>query len=365
VLHYGAKANHNIVNKQTISLILFACMLGLYPAFAQEKEKEQKVEKVTALFRDQSILPIKLSYSNKEMKRNTNDSTYLLSHLYFQDEEKWDSIPVKIRARGNYRRAHCYFPPIKVKIKKDDAKGTIFKGNKELKVVLPCVQASNTQDNIVKEYMAYKIYEEISPYSFKTRMADIEFIELKGNKTKVHNIKGFFIEDIDRVAARQNARKMKRVVHPLEQDDEASAQNDFFQYMIGNTDYSTAYQHNQKLLFTTENTTVPLPYDFDMAGLVDASYAVVSQVQGEVLEIEDVTQRLYRGFERDEAVFQKVRKDYLEKKARIFEVVDGLESQFENAKEFQITRDFLEDFFKVLADDTKFNNEIIRKARSK
>jgi len=365
VLHYGAKANYNIVNKQAISLFLFACMFGLSPAFSQEKEKELKAEKVTALFKEQSILPIKLSYSNKEMKRNTNDSTYLLAHLYFQEDGKWDSIPMKIRARGNYRRTHCYFPPIKVKFKKDDAKGTIFKGNKELKLVLPCVQASNTQDNIVKEYMAYKIYEEISPYSFKTRMADIEFIELKGNKTKVHNIKGFFIEDIDRVAGRQNARKMKRVVHPLEQEDEASAQNDFFQYMIGNTDFSTAYQHNQKLLFTPENTTVPLPYDFDMAGLVDASYAVVSQVQGEVLDIESVTQRLYRGFERDEAVFQKVRKQYLEKKARIFEVVDGLESQFENAREFQITRDFLEDFFKVLADDTKFNNEIIRKARSK
>ncbi len=362
---YVAKANYKLVKNQTLLRFLFLCLTSPVLLISQEIEDPKEVGKTTILFEKQEILPIKLCFSNKEMKKETNDSTYLLSKLIYKNGEQWDSLDVKIRARGNYRRAHCYFPPLKVKIKKAEAKETIFKGNKELKLVMPCVQSSSTQDNILKEYMAYKIYEVISPYHFKTRMADIEYIELRGKKSKVHNIKGFLIEDIDKVAKRENSKKMKRTVHPLEQDDMSATQNDFFQYMIGNTDYSTAYQHNQKLIFTADYKTVPLPYDFDMSGLVDASYAVVSQVQGEVLTIESVTDRLYRGFERDEAVIQAVRKQYLDKKDRVFEVVDGLKSQFDNEKEFDIARNFISDFYTVLLDDQKFNNEIVKKGRTK
>ncbi len=362
---YGAKANYKLVKNQTLLRFLFLFSVSSGILVAQEVEAPKETGETTILFKEQATLPIKLGFSNKEMKKETNDSTYLLSKLIYKNGDQWDSLDVKIRARGNYRRTHCYFPPLKVKIKKAVAKETIFKGNKELKLVMPCVQSTSTLDNIVKEYMAYKIYEVISPYHFKTRMVDIEYVELKGKKSKVHNLKGFLLEDIDNVAKRENSKKMKRKVHPLEQDDVCATQNDFFQYMIGNTDYSTAYQHNQKLVFTSDYKTVPLPYDFDMSGLVDASYAVVSQVQGEVLSIESVTDRLYRGFERDEAVFQAVRKHYLDNKDRVFEVIDGLKPQFDNEKEFEIARNFIDDFYKVLIDNNKFNNEIVRKGRTK
>lgn len=362
---YGAKANYKLVKNQTLLRFLFLFYATTGMLIAQEVEAPVETGETTILFKEQAILPIKLGFSNKEMKKETNDSTYLLSKLVFKNGEQWDSLDVKIRARGNYRRAHCYFPPLKVKIKKAVAKETIFKGNKELKLVMPCVQSESTMDNVVKEYMAYKIYEVISPFHFKTRMVDIEYVEFRGKKSKVHNIKGFLIEDIDKVAKRENSKKMKRKVHPLEQDDVCATQNDFFQYMIGNTDYSTAYQHNQKLIFTSDFKTVPLPYDFDMSGLVDASYAVVSQVQGEVLSIESVTERLYRGFERDEAVFQEVRKHYLDNKDRVFEVIDGIKPQFDNEREFEIARNFIDEFYKVLIDENKFQNEIVRKGRTK
>ncbi|NNJ89850.1 MAG: hypothetical protein HKP53_10635 [Eudoraea sp.] len=353
------------MKNQKLLRFLFLIFATSGVLIAQEEKPPAKTGKTTILFKDQSILPIKLCFSNREMKKETNDSTYLLSKLIYKNNEKWDSIDVKIRARGDFRRANCYFAPLKIKIKKAVAKETIFKGNKQLKIVMPCVQSSSTQDNIVKEYMAYKIYEVISPYHYKTRMADIEYIELRGKKSKVHNIKGFLIEDIDKVAKRQNSKKLKRTVHPLEQDDMGATLNDFFQFMIGNTDYSTAYQHNQKLVFTEDYKTIPLPYDFDMSGLVDASYAVVSQVQGEVLSIESVTDRLYRGFDRDEAVIRAVQKHYLDNKDRVFEVIDGIEPQFDNKKEFQIARNFIDDFYKILSDENKFKNEILRKGRTK
>jgi hypothetical protein len=365
LVYYVVKANHKVVNNQTLLFNLILVFLCPIPLLSQGNDSISKEKETTKLFREQEILPIKLRFSNREMKKETNDSTYLFTKLLFMDNGSWDSLDVRIRARGNYRRAHCYFPPLKVKIKKSDAKNTLFKGNKELKLVMPCVPSSSTHDNIVKEYLAYKIYELISPFHFKTRMADIEFTEFRGKKDKVHIVKGFLIEDIDNVADRENARKLKRVVHPMEQDDITSVQNDLFQYMIGNTDYSTAYQHNQKLLFTEDFRTVPLPYDFDMSGLVDASYAVVSQVGGEVLSIESVTQRLYRGFVRDGAVFETVRQQYLDLKPEVFGVVDGMREMFDSEKEFEIARNFIESFYQILENDSQFASQIVRKARTK
>ena len=352
------------MNNQTILLTLLLALVHPFTLLSQEGADSVSKKETTLLFKEQEILPIRLRFSNREMKKETNDSTYIFTKMLFKDKGEWDSLDVRIRARGNYRRSHCYFPPLKVKIKKSDAKATVFKGHKELKLVMPCVQSTATLDNIVKEYMAYKIYEVISPFHFKTRMVDIEFTEFRGKKDKVHQVKGFLIEDIDEVAERENARKMKRVVHPLEQDDIVSAQNDFFQFMIGNTDFSTAYQHNQKLLFTDDYRTVPLPYDFDMSGLVDASYAVVSQVGGEVLSIESVTDRLYRGFVRDQAVFQSVRRHYLELKPEIFKVIDSLKDQFDNEKEFDKARNFIDDYYKILENESQFNSQITNKART-
>jgi hypothetical protein len=142
-------------------------------------------------------------------------------------------------------------------------------------------------------------------------------------------------------------------------------QNDFFQYLIGNTDYSIAYQHNEKLIFVPNKKAMPVPYDFDMSGLVNASYAVVSVVQNQQLDITKVTQRMYRGFKRDEKIYQQVRKEFLDNKIKMVEIVDSFESSFDNPKEFAKTKKFVLDFFTVLVNDSKFNKEILAMARTK
>ena len=85
--------------------------------------------------------------------------------------------------------------------------------------------------------------------------------------------------------------------------------------MIGNTDYSSAYQHNEKLMFVDGMNAIPVPYDFDMSGLVDTNYAVVSQVQGENCRLTDVARRLYRGF-REILPYMKRYEEYISKKCR-------------------------------------------------
>ena len=344
-------------------ILSFACLIATgIPA--QLPEIQEDSFPVSSLFRSSEVLPLRMRYSQKDLRRLTNDSTYMTTFLAYQAADGvWKDIDVKMRVRGNYRLKNCYFPPVKLKIKNPVAQGTLFEGSNKLKLVLPCLLQKSGNDMVLKEYLAYKFYEVISPYHFKTRLTDITFQEEKGKNFRGHFIKGIFIEDIDNVAHRYGGNEIKRSVHPLEQEGLCSVRNDFFQFMIGNTDYSLAYRHNQKLIFV-DKKTIPIPYDFDMSGLVDAGYAVVSQIQGEKLEITDVTQRLYRGFRRSPAIYQLVREEYLSRKETIFNLIDSFEGQFTDQDEFRRTRGFIKDFYDILENDSSFGKEILAQART-
>lgn len=317
----------------------------------------------TALFMNQDPLTIKLKMSIKEVKKNTNDSTYMESILYYKNKaEEYDSLKIDLRARGNNRRKNCYYAPLRLKLSKSVSKETPFEGNKKLKLVLPCLIESNNDDYVIKEYMAYKLYEIVTPVHFKTRLTNIEFMEKKGKRTIFKDLKGFLIEDVDNVAKRLNGNEIKRRVMPLQQDDLASVRNSFFQYMIANTDFSTTYNHNGKLLFV-DKKIIPLPYDFDMSGLVDASYSVVSNVQNMNLDITEVTERAYKGYIRDESVFKQVRQEFIGNKRKIFVTIDGLEKYFNDKNQFIRARRFIESFFEIIVNEKSYKRRILDKVR--
>jgi hypothetical protein len=353
------------VNKQVkYVLLLLALLLQQYTA-GQEPATESSAGAVTELFLTDDVLPIRISYSQRDIKKITNDSTYIDTELMYQyGDGNWDTLAVKARVRGNNRLKNCYFPPIKLKIKKSAAKGTLFEGNKKLKLVMPCLLQRENNDLVLKEFLGYKLFEIVSPYHYETRLVDIDFKEEKGKNIKEHKLRGILIEDIDNVAERHHGNELKRTVHPLQQDNICSIRNDLFQYMIGNTDFSIAYQHNQKLIFV-DKKTIPVPYDFDMSGLVDASYSVVSKIGDQELAITEVTQRLYRGFERTPAEYQQVRKEYLGHKNEMLAVMDRYQNDFDNPDEFRKARDFIIGYFEVLENDSKFGKEILAQARVK
>jgi len=351
--------------KKQITYIFIVLFLILYNnSFSQNIKELNQSEQVSKLFRSQEILPVKLGYSIRNIKKNTNDSTYIKTDLsYLGEGGVWNKFEVELRIRGFYRLKHCYFPPIKIKIKKSLSKGTLFEENKKLKLVLPCLMTKEKNDNIIKEYMAYKLYEVISLYHFKTRILDISFTEDKGKKTKTHVLKGILIEDDKKVAKRHDGKVFKRDIHPMNQDPTTSVRNSFFQYLIGNIDFSTAFQHNEKLLFINSKF-IPLPYDFDMSGLVNASYAEVLVINDEPL-VSSVTERLYRGFRRDPDIIQQVRKEFLDNKIKLLEIVDSLEPFFEYPKEFIEAKNYILDFFEVISDDVRFKKYITSKLRTK
>ena len=223
---------------------------------------------------------------------------------------------------------------------------------------MPCHNINDNNNLILKEYLCYKLYETLTPYSFKTRLVNVDLTELrKKNKTKSFNLKGILIEDVDKTAKRLNAKPVKSVVSRGALDDTFALRFDFFQFMIANTDWSATHQHNSKLIYENSNFIL-LPYDFDMSGLVDAPYAVVSVVNGQELPIADVTQRYYRGTCRSSQTTEFVRKEYLSKKDQLLSVPDDLKGELSD-KEVSNIKDYLKEFFAILENDNMFQMDII------
>ena len=317
---------------------------------------------VTALFREQKVLDTKLRVSIKDIKKKTNDSTYLPSALYIKNESgQWDSVKIGVRARGIFRRKNCYFSPIRVKVSKSDAKGTLLEGNKSLKLVMPCMNNDGKNTLVIKEFICYKMFEEVSPYYFNTRLLNLDFTELDGKKNKPFQLTAFLIEDDDIVAKRHHAKVMENLnLHPLTLNDTAALQHDFFQLMVANTDWSTTFLHNAKLIYQEPRKYIPLAYDFDMSGFVNPPYAEVSPD----LPIASVRERLYRGFCRKEPIVQEVRKQFLAAEPRIMSVVDRYEKDV-TPKEFADMKKYLGEFFAILKDNNQFNRYVLEGCRKK
>jgi len=318
-------------------------------------------ETLTKLFMDEVPLEIRLSIDIKEVKAITNDTIYTPYVMQYKNGDKWDSIKVEVRARGEFRRRECYYPPLRVKIKKGAAKGTIFEGNKSLKLVMPCKQV---KDNmlIMKEYICYQIYEPITKYTFNTRLVNMEFTDLNNKKITGVKIQGFFIEDDDIVADRHKGKVVEDLkLHPKALQDSSSIRHDIFQYMVANTDWSTTFLHNAKLIQLDESKKfIPLAYDFDMSGFVNAPYAQVNAELG----ISNVTDRLYRGFCREPSVIQAIRAEYVSKEQSIMDVVKRYEKDFD-AKTYSTIVKYIQEFFTTMKSDSKFKASILDKCRTK
>ena len=320
--------------------------------------RAQQIFKQDLLFSNKKPLKIKLNYSNKNLNKNTNDSTFIKSKLIFFEKKKNKEIQVSLRARGNFRRKHCYFTPVKIKIKKSDALNTIFSDNRTLKLVLPCKNNRDKNDNILKEFIAYKIYEIISPYYFKTRRLEVDYTNQKNKKGINYNLAGFLIEDDDKVAKRFDGKIVKRKISPLAMDDFNSVNLSFFNFLIGNTDFSSAHQHNGKLLFY-EKKIIPIPYDFDLTGWVKPKYGLgITNRLGYSFE-----ERNYIGFKRGKNIYSKVRNHYLRLKEKIFNTVELYESEFEYKKSYNLMMDYLIGFYEILEDDKLYDNLIISEAK--
>jgi hypothetical protein len=343
------------MNRQLCSTILILLIHAISTRLSAQESKQ------AILFSSHEPLSVRLDVSLSKIRKHTDDSTYIPIMVHYKTHEGlWDSIPATVRTRGHFRKEHCFFPPLRIKFKKKDTEGTVFEGTKSLKLVMPCQNVQINNDLILKEFLCYQLYEAASRYVFKTRLVDITLND-QGKHINTHQLQGIFIEDDDAAAKRYNAKVFEATkVDPLRFQDTSSLRLDFFQYMIANTDFSTQFLHNIKAIQTKNGHFIPIAYDFDMSGVVNASYATYDEKLG----IKSVRERYYKGYCRDEKVAQAVREDYINREQSIIAVIAAFDKVVE-PKEIEGLKKYLNEFFATIKNDRAYSERLIGKCRSR
>ena len=279
--------------------------------------------------------------------------------VFSGNEIEEDTITARVRVRGNFRKKICYFKPMRLEIRKKQAQNTIFENNRKLKLVVPCQNEKNKDELVYKEFMAYKFFEELSDIHLKTQAVSLKIIELKNGKEIEHTMFAFLVEDDDKVADRHAIKKYpSRRMSPLAVKDSSAINFTLFSYMIGNTDWSLAYQHNTEMFFDGKRM-IAVPYDFDHSGLVNAFYAKPNPM----LKISSVTERVYRGLcKRNPQTFNNMRNFYISKEESILNILNGFKENIE-VKEFERLSKYINSFYGILKSDTEFKNKILSKCR--
>lgn len=279
-----------------MSLLLPILVVLLQPAAA-----DCGLDAKRPLFKCDAPLEFTLELPMKTLLRRADDRPVLDGKLHYTDEQgKQLEFDVQVTTRGHSRLEICKFPPLSVIFEKKQVKGTIFAGQKKLKIVTQCRSGDSYLDFLRHEYGIYKAYNIVAEPSFRARMLNITFRDTQ-RKYKEELHVAFFIESIKEVAARLDMEPVKlNKIPPVHLDAANSSIYELFQFLIANTDWSKSKGpgdedccHNGKVLRTpgTDVGWVVLPYDFDQAGLINVPYALPH----EQLPIRSVTQRLFRG----------------------------------------------------------------------
>jgi hypothetical protein len=235
---------------------------------------------------------------------------------------------------------NCDFVPLRLEFPKDEIAGTVFDGQTSLKLGTHCQGDKAYDQYTLREYLAYRLYNVITPKSFRARLARPTYVDVKSGKN-ITTRYGLLIEHENDVARRMGGRVVELQRTQFTDVDAATVNTvNLFEYMIGNTDVSLWFLHNLRLVQNPERTLFTVPYDFDLSGLVHAPYAIPDRRFG----IRTVLDRLYRGPCRTAEEMETAAAPFLSKKAEMLALVDGVtDLESSNRRE---AKDYLEGFFR-------------------
>lgn len=320
------------------------------------------------LFRDHTPLKAVLTapISQAYAQRKSDVRLYFPGQWSYIDENgATQRLQVSIRLRGNFRRQYCELPPLRLNFKKKEVKGTLFAGQDKLKLVAPCQHGLKSQQKLLLEYLAYRIYEVLTDRSFGSRLIRLSYVD-SDEKLKSWTDLAFVIEaesDIGKRLGLDRANVAENRFEELHQPTTALVE--LFQLMISNHDYSVLqgpadeYCCHNSVMYVDEKQPgkrIPIPYDFDMSGLVNADYAAPPSH----LPIRLVRTRYYRGLCQPTEVLYDAVKRVREKKEEILALFDLPELSRLSRKR---NLNYIKAFYAILEDDELFQEQILDRCR--
>ena len=313
---------------------------------AETMAERRRAAERRPLFAQAEPLAFTLIADFRAVQRDRNPEstrTYPATLIVKRPDGSDASIAMRIRTRGHSRRrpTTCSFAPLRLEFEGDTA-GTPFEGQRNLKLGTHCRDVKEYDEYILREYGVYRMFNLLTPNSFRARLSKVSYVQSTDDKPVISRL-GLFLEDDDDVARRMEGRIMdvpRALFKDVDQDLLTLAMT--FEYMIGNTDYSIFALHNFRLIRTPDRKTYAVPYDFDMSGLVNASYAIPDRAFG----LKSVRDRLYRGPCRPLNEVEPILAKFRTEKANILALFESLpDLSREQRKE---AKEYLDEFYRDL-----------------
>jgi hypothetical protein len=258
----------------------------------------------------------------------SSDCGFTPSEFRYHDADGNErAVPISIRRREGWRAqmTNCQVPTLFIRFSQTDAAGTPFEGQSTLALTSHCGKGispggdrslelpSDFERYVINEYLGYRLYNLVTDASLNVRLVRIRYAHPDNPRLDITR-DAFFAEHFEALAERLGAELLpSQSYDPEDLDIPAADQLALFQYMIGNTDWSIEDQQNVILIRSPGGRQVPVLFDLDLSGLVNAHYALPASG----LPIDSVRQRYYMGhchadtdWEGLFTKFQGLRKDF-------------------------------------------------------
>lgn len=334
-------------------LILPLCLLlNSVPEVPDNSSAKENLPK--ELFDSDELLNIKLTGNVRDAfgDRSSKPKYHAFSLYYQPTGESEMRTSVRIRTRGHFRKdkSNCSYPPLLLNFtNKDQAESSLFYNRDKVKLVMPC----RDDEYVVKEYLVYRLYNLISPRSFKARLVKVTFDDSLRKKT-TGPFYAIMLEEEEHMAKRNKMTTVEpKMLKPQQAEPNSFLIFAMFQYMVGNTDWSTQYRQNVKFLVEKPNDLpIPVPYDFDHSGFVNAPYALPA----EELMMSSVLERRYRGYcVTDMKAFEPTIAKFNQLKDSFYKEISGC-PYLDNKGIKSLTR-YLDDFYDVINSPKVFQSD--------
>lgn len=356
-----------------LAALLFLCAVAIPPisAAAQEPEyptdEEIRIAEAAPLFNSHEVLHLTLTadfHTIRREDRSDEDSEERPARMeWINPDGSSESQSIQIRTRGNFRLStrNCDFPPLRVNVKKGDAEGTLFEGQDKIKLVVACKLGQDYWEQyVLSEYLVYRMLNILTPLSFRVRLGRVTYVDESGEDDPFTRY-AFLLEDDSDMARRNGGVKQDwqgGQLNPALLDRDYAILIEFFQYMIGNTDWSGAEMHNMELFRRPDGRPSAVPFDFDFSGIIDTRYAVPDRS----LPIRSVRQRLFRGFcpdqmNRTPEQYQAVVDIFQENREELY---DLWRNQVDlDPGRLKDTLEYLDDFYEILEDPDRIQRYML------
>lgn len=341
--------------QRSISKMLFVkttIILVFLSIFCIAADKNDKAS--SQLFSSSEPIEFILQMDMQKVLNDKSDDPEYVPALLIQklSDIKIQLFNIKIKARGHTRRIQtvCGFPPLKINFEKKSTANTIFEGQDKIKMVTHCQESENYQDYALLEYLAYKTYNSITDFSYRVRMVNVTYQDIAQNYPDIIKT-GFLIEDDDLLAQRIGGSiSDKKIWSPDSCQQKAVDIFSLFQFMIGNTDWWIHTRHNVDIVNLQNNTLIPIPFDFDYAGIINTPYAKPSSQ----LPIAHVKDRFFKGSCRTADNYNDAISVFNQKKPVVLSVLES--ANYLDKNDMKSSKKYVEEFYEIINDTEKFSD---------